>query len=235
MSRMPPAFDLVIFDCDGVLVDSEVMTARILRQLLSEYGIEMDDATFRSDFLGRSLPGALKRLSLRINFALPDDLPAIYAERLLPAFEQSLQPMPGVVDVLQRMAVPYCVASSSDPRRLATSLQCSNLAHWFGARVFSGAMVQHAKPAPDLFFYAAERMSTAIERCLVIEDSEIGMQAARAANMQCWHFRGGSHLRHLPPSDASDVASDMRQLLDMFVANGLCVMREGDMRRGPQT
>ena len=221
-----PAFDLVIFDCDGVLVDSEMLSARVLMQLLVDEGITIDDSVFRADFLGRSFAAASARLHARTGKVLPPDFHDSYLQRLLPEFEKVLQPMAGVEAVLQRLKVGRCVASSSNVLRLSTSLGCTGLARYFEPNVFSGATVANAKPAPDLFLYAAARMNVEPQRVLVIEDSEMGLKAARAANMAVWHFRGGSHfqgLAHGPEAALADrTITDMAQLLDMFVARGLC-------------
>jgi HAD superfamily hydrolase (TIGR01509 family) len=222
-----PEFDLVIFDCDGVLVDSEVLTAEVLVALLAENEIAIDDAVFRADFLGRSLPSALDQLSARTGKKLPSDFKNQYSERLLPEFEARLQAMPGVKEMARRMAVPFCVASSSDPKRLMTSLKCCDLTDLFEPYIFSGSMVRNAKPAPDLFLYAAEHMKILPHRCLVIEDSEMGLQAAKAANMRAWHFRGGSHMRQSGIATEHQSARDMGHLLDLFVAAGLCVPSKG--------
>jgi HAD superfamily hydrolase (TIGR01509 family) len=221
-----PDFDLVIFDCDGVLVDSEMLSAEVLMALLSENGIVIDAEIFHADFLGRSFASALQRLNARTGQTVPADFAEQYSARLLPTFEARLQPMPDIFAVLEHMLVPFCVASSSKPKRLATSLNCTKLAPFFAPNVFSGASVKNAKPAPDLFFHAAEKMRVKPQRCLVIEDSDMGLQAAKAAGMAVWHFCGGSHMKGSPGAAGVTRIDDMRQLLDMFVAAGLCATAE---------
>jgi HAD superfamily hydrolase (TIGR01509 family) len=227
----PPEFDLVIFDCDGVLVDSENLSAEVLTELLAQHGIAIDAAAFRSDFLGRSFMSASERLRQRTGKTLVPDFHDRYLERLLQTFSNRLQSMAGVENLLAQLAVRKCVASSSNPQRLTHSLACSGLASWFGGDVFSGVMVEKAKPAPDLFLLAAQCMAVEPKRCLVIEDSEMGLLAGRAAGMTVWHFRGGSHfldgLGAITDAPCDGVANDMWQLLDMFIKAGLCVPSEG--------
>jgi HAD superfamily hydrolase (TIGR01509 family) len=222
----PPQFDLVIFDCDGVLVDSEMLSAEVLTALLAEHGIKIDLEIFHSDFLGRSFPAASERLRLRTGKTLAANFHELYLARLLPAFEKRLQAMPGVETVLASLSVLKCVASGSNPQRLQTSLRCSGLAPWFGKDVFSGVLVQNAKPAPDLFLLAAKLLNVEPARCLVIEDSEMGLLAGQAAGMTVWQFRGGSHFQKgssiadEAPRDA--VVHEMHQLLDMLIKAGVC-------------
>ena len=216
----------VIFDCDGVLVDSEMLSAEVLTGLLSERGIEISAEVFRSDFLGRSFSAALELLYKRTGRILPPDFHEQYLQRLLPAFDLRLKPMPGIEAVLKQMRVATCVASGSKPPRLSKSLSCTGLAPWFGQHVFSGASVPHAKPAPDLFLHAASQLKVQPNRCLVIEDSEIGLLAAHAAGMTAWNFRGGSHFIDSPAARANApyeaIVKNMAQLLDMFISHGLC-------------
>jgi HAD superfamily hydrolase (TIGR01509 family) len=238
-NRNRPAFDLIIFDCDGVLVDSENLSAEVLMGLLAESGIAIDASVFRADFLGRSFAAAQARLHLRTGKSLPPDFHERYLERLLPCFEKRLRPMPGVETTLRNLNIKSCVASSSNPARLTTSLACTGLAAWFGDHVFSGATVKNAKPAPDLFLHAAAHMGVLPTRCLVIEDSEMGLMAARAAGMAVWHFCGGSHFQGVEIVNASTpvdlVVSDMAQLLDMLIASGVCSRPAKGPDRGAQT
>lgn len=188
-------FDLVIFDCDGVLVDSEVISARVLIAQLAAVGVAVDIAHFRTHFLGRSFPKVAAEVRTRYGLTLPDDFEAAYRATLLKAFETELRPMAGVRAVIERLSPRFCVATSSSPPRARRSLEITGLAPLFGSDVFTASEVEHGKPAPDLFLHAARRMQAAPERCLVIEDSLPGLRAAHAAGMTVWHFVGGSHLR----------------------------------------
>jgi HAD superfamily hydrolase (TIGR01509 family) len=192
---LPPTFDLVIFDCDGVLIDSEIISARMLIHELAALGIAIDLPYVARHFLGRSYPTVMAQI--RRDFAL--DLPAAfedqYRENLLLAFQSDLKVMAGVPEVLDELGLPFCVATSSSPRRAEMSLGLTGLSARVGDRLFTASQVANGKPAPDLFLFAAARMSAEPSRTLVIEDSLTGLRAARAAGMTAWWFTGGSHFR----------------------------------------
>jgi HAD superfamily hydrolase (TIGR01509 family) len=189
------AIQLVIFDCDGVVIDSEVISARILIAHLASVGVMVDVAHFREHFLGRSFPKVVAEVRVRYGVTLPDDFESSYRATLLKAFEIELQPMPGVTGVLADLAIASCIATSSSPPRARRSLELAGLLPHFDGRVFTASEVAHGKPAPDLFFHAAKQMGVQPQHCLVIEDSVPGLKAALAAKMRVHHFTGGSHLR----------------------------------------
>jgi HAD superfamily hydrolase (TIGR01509 family) len=186
--------DLIIFDCDGVLVDSELLSCQCLSDELSEFGISLTLAQALELFLGRST-SAVTRHYRELGQAVPVDFPVQLKSRVLTAFARALQPIPDVETVLSGLRAPYCVASSSDLDRVALSLKLTGLAPYFGDRIYTAQMVAHGKPAPDLFLYAADKMGAQPVRTLVIEDSVSGVQAAKAAGMMVWGFVGGSHYR----------------------------------------
>lgn len=197
--------ELVIFDCDGVLIDSESISARMLVAELATRGVDIDLAYVARHFLGRSYPVVMAQIRKQFGLDLPDSFEAEYRARLLSAFETELRVMPGVEAVIAELGIPYCLATGSSPPRVARSLEIVGLAEVFGDRVFTTAEVAHGKPAPDLFFHVADRMGADPARCLVIEDSLNGVRAALAAGMGVWRFTGGSHLRGAdltPPEDA---------------------------------
>jgi HAD superfamily hydrolase (TIGR01509 family) len=224
MTALP--FDLIIFDCDGVLVDSEMLSAGVLMGMMEEEGLPITVEAFRSDFLGRSFASAAERASKRFNKALPDDFQQRYRSRLLARMSESLKPMEGVQDVLSTLQLPYCLATSSSPQRLQLSLSVTGLNHSFDGLCTTASEVENGKPAPDVFLLAAERMGVAPSRCLVLEDSEMGVRAARAAGMQVWHFAGGAHVKAgyaLPPDvTVNRVIVSMGELLSVFRASGIC-------------
>ena len=198
-------FDLVIFDCDGVLIDSEIISATMLIEELAKLGVQIDLAYVARHFLGRSYPTVMQTIRQEFNLTLPPEFEDQYRARLLAAFESGLKIMPDVAGVIAALAVPFCVATSSSPMRAAKSLQMVGLGHLVGEGLFTATMVARGKPAPDLFLHAAARMGADPARCLVIEDSLTGIRAAKAAGMPVWRFTGGSHLagRHLDePEDA---------------------------------
>jgi HAD superfamily hydrolase (TIGR01509 family) len=200
------AYDLVIFDCDGVLIDSEVISARMLIAALAGYGVDIDMAFVTRQFLGRSYPTVLREVRETFGVTLPDRFEADYRARLLASFQRDLVVMPGVMGALADLTLQYCLATSSSPERLATSLALVGLTQAFAGRAFTASEVARGKPAPDLFLHAAARMGADPARCLVIEDSLTGIRAGLAAGMQVWRFTGGSHLRGLDlttPADAT--------------------------------
>jgi HAD superfamily hydrolase (TIGR01509 family) len=202
----------LIFDCDGVLVDSEVLSAGVLTQMMAEIGFPITDEIFRADFLGRSFANASARAAARFGKPMPDGLQLQYRDRLLSEMRRSLLPMPGVMAVLENLTAPYWLATGSSPQRLANSLDVTGLAPYFEGNCSTASEVAHGKPAPDLLFLAAKRMGVKPETCLVIEDSMTGIEAAIAANMQVWRFMGGSHMRN---TDSVETPGSVRQIADM--------------------
>lgn len=198
--------DLVIFDCDGVLIDSEIISARMLVQELAAFGVRIDLAYVARHFLGRSYPTVMAQIRREFGLDLPAAFEDQYRERLLEEFGRSLRVMPGVTEVLDALAVPFCVATSSSPRRAAMSLRLTGLADRVGDRLFTATQVDRGKPAPDLFLFAAAQMGVDPARALVIEDSLTGLRAGQAAGMTVWHFTGGSHFTQRDLSH--DVAPD---------------------------
>lgn len=183
---------LVIFDCDGVLVDSEVIGVRMDRQVLAEHGWQLGEQEVLDRFLGTPLPTVQAALEEHLGRKLADDWTERLQQRYLDAFEQGLEPVPGIREVLERLDGPYCVASSSSPERIRHSLALTGLDGFFDdAHLFSAEQVEHGKPAPDLFLFAAERMGAAPSDCVVVEDSHHGVAAARAAGMRSLGFAGG--------------------------------------------
>jgi HAD superfamily hydrolase (TIGR01509 family) len=187
-----PKPDLVIFDCDGVLVDSEVLSCQCLSEVLGARGIALSEDEVVELFLGRSTAALLSYYKDDQRFDPEIVLPELKA-RVLERFSEQLRPIPGIEAVVSQLESPSCVASSSDLDRVSRSLALTGLAPLFGDRLFTAQMVARGKPAPDLFLYAAEQMQVAPQRALVIEDSVSGVTAAKAAGMVVWGFVGGSH------------------------------------------
>ncbi len=187
-------FDLVIFDCDGVLIDSELISARMLVAELAEWGVSVDLNYVVRHFLGRSYPVVISQIRKEFGLELTPEFEADYRARLLAAFQTDLREMPGVRQTIETLAVPCCVATSSSPPRVRRSLEIVCLTDLFTDRVWTASEVKHGKPAPDLFLYVAKKMNADPKRCLVIEDSLNGVRAGLAAGMTVWHFTGGSHM-----------------------------------------
>lgn len=193
--------DLVIFDCDGVLIDSEVISARMLVAELAAWGVSVDLAYVARHFLGRSYPVVIDQIRREFGLALPPQFEADYRRRLLAAFDDGLRIMPGVRAVLDSLDRPFCLATGSSPPRVARSLEIVGLSEVFAGRIFTSTEVARGKPAPDLFLHVASRMGAAPARCLVIEDSQNGVRAGLAAGMTVWQFTGGSHMQGLAQDD----------------------------------
>jgi HAD superfamily hydrolase (TIGR01509 family) len=186
--------DLIIFDCDGVLVDSEVLSCRCLSEVLAGHGINLGVDQALDLFLGRSVTAVLDHYqpSGRLD---PKQFSAELSAEVRSAFLAALCPIEGVGAVLERLQIPHCVASSSDIDRVSLSLSLTGLAPHFDGRLYTSQMVKRGKPAPDLFLHAAQEMRADRRRTLVIEDSVSGVTAGKAAGMTVWGFVGGSHYR----------------------------------------
>lgn len=207
---MGPSVDLVIFDCDGVLIDSEIISARMLVAALADRGVAIDLAYVERHFLGRSYPTVLKVIRADFGLDLPESFEAEYRARLLAAFETGLRAMPGAAEVLGAMEVPWCVATSSSQSRAERSLAIAGLSDLVGGRLFTAGMVAQGKPAPDLFLLAAARMGADPARCLVVEDSLNGLIAARRAGMRAWRFTGGGHLSEPLAPEGEEASPELR-------------------------
>jgi HAD superfamily hydrolase (TIGR01509 family) len=184
--------DLIIFDCDGVLVDSEVLSCGCLSEVLASHGIELGVDEALELFVGRSV-AAVQEHYRALGRLLPDEFSTELKVRVRETFSNSLLPIQDVGTVLGRLRLPICVASSSDLDRVAFSLALTGLSGYFGERLYTSQMVKRGKPAPDLFLHAAAQMHADPHRTLVIEDSVSGVRAGKAAGMTVWGFVGGGH------------------------------------------
>ena len=213
---------LHIFDCDGVLVDSEVLATRIESQLLRDVGVELTPESIAEAFIGLSDTEMHRRIEADWGVTLPDDFTVRRAARLDEVFRTELRAVPGITGVLEALEGPRCVASSSTPERIRTSLAVTSLEKFFGPDVFSASSVERGKPAPDLFLHAADAMQTDPARCVVIEDSTPGVAAGLAAGMWVVGFTGASHCvptltDRLLEAGAHEIARDAEALLGALV------------------
>jgi len=184
--------DLIIFDCDGVLVDSEVLSCACLSSVLGGHGIDLDLDRALELFTGRSI-AAIRQHYDALGRTLPAEFSVELALKVRETFSSSLSPIEGVRSVLEHLRVATCVASSSDLERVSHSLAVTGLSVYFNGRLFTSQMVKRGKPAPDLFLHAAAAMGADPHRTLVVEDSVSGVTAGKAAGMAVWGFIGGSH------------------------------------------
>ncbi len=183
---------LLIFDCDGVLVDSEALACEIDAQILTSIGLPHTAQDIARKFVGVSFKDMVARLEAEHACTLPADLGAQLDSALFAKFETDLKPIEGVREAILSLPWPRCVASSSTPDRIALSLRITGLSDLFD-HIFSATQVARGKPAPDLFLHAAKSMGVSPQDCIVIEDSAAGIQGALAAGMRVIGFVGGAH------------------------------------------
>ena len=210
-------FALVIFDCDGVLVDSEPIINRAHAEVLSECGYSITEEELLARFCGMSDAEMLGIIEHEWGRTLPPYYAERVGARIENGFGHSLVAIAGVAEALDLLRLPVCVASSSVPEQIRRKLEMTGLLARFGEALFSATMVVRGKPAPDLFLYAAQQLATAPNRCLVIEDSPLGIEAAIAAGMTAIGFCGGSHCgpahgNRLLARGAALVITDMHEL-----------------------
>ena len=216
--------DLVIFDCDGVLVDSEVIACRAVVDTLAAFGHVVAAESIAERFTGVSNRDMYAALAIELGGRLPGAFDAAMKRRARELFERDLTAIGGLASVLARLTMPKCVASSSLPDDLGWKLRHVDLLRWFApTAIFSTALVPRGKPAPDIFLYAATQMGALPERTIAIEDSVPGIAAVKAAGMTAFGFTGGSHCRlghaaRLAAAGADLVFGDMRKLPDLIAA-----------------
>jgi HAD superfamily hydrolase (TIGR01509 family) len=205
-------FELVIFDCDGVLVDSERIAVRVEAEYLAELGWPLSQAEIVERFMGRTTEYMDAAIEAQLGSRLPSDWKDRFQRRYREAFAAELVPVDGVLDALDQIAVPTCVASSGSHDKLRFTLGHTGLYERFEGRIFSGYEVANGKPAPDLFLHAATRMGAGPARCAVVEDSLYGVLAARAAGMRVFGYAGGLTTADRLEGDGTVVFEDMREL-----------------------
>ncbi|MGW2492164.1 HAD family hydrolase [Streptomyces sp. NPDC001606] len=212
-------YDLVIFDNDGVLVDSEPISNRLLAAYLTELGHPTSYEDSIRDYMGSAMHRIHDLVLERTGRRLPEEFDDVFHARVFAAFERELRPVPGVDRVLEKLAgvgVPYCVGSSGSHERIRVGHRTTGLDRWFAQdRIFSSQDVGRGKPAPDLFLYAAEQMGVAPERCAVVEDSPLGVQAALAAGMDVYGFTAMTPAERL--AGAKELFADMGDLADLLI------------------
>ncbi|WP_458759106.1 HAD family hydrolase [Afipia sp. TerB] len=218
----PPHYSLVIFDCDGVLVDSEVISCRVHAEVLTRHGYPITPDEVRQRFLGRSARDANLDIERELGRPLPEAYDTERRSALLAALTEGVEAIPYIHEVLDTLTIAACVASSGAHDKIFTTLSRAGLYQRFAPHIFSAAQVARSKPAPDLFLFAAQEMQAAPDRCVVIEDSLSGVTAARAAGMTAIGFTGGSHCRggdaeSLRQAGALAVTDDMRALPELIM------------------
>lgn len=213
--RMSP--ELVIFDCDGVLIDSEIIACDIEARALSHIGYPVSPEEVAERFLGKPANALVETVEAALGHPLPHGFLETLDTALLTAYRERLRPVPGAADAVRRLCVPYCVASSSAPKKLLSGLLAADLVDLFYPHIYSTVLVADGKPAPDLFLLAAQRLAARPERTLVIEDSPAGVEAGRRAGMTVIGFTGGRHCgaghgEHLTSVGAHAIARNFDEL-----------------------
>jgi HAD superfamily hydrolase (TIGR01509 family) len=219
-------FNLVIFDCDGVLVDSEVISCRAHAETLTRHGYPITEHQVLERFLGVSDREARLIIEAELGRSLPDDFETQVKRATLQFYEGDLRAIQHIGDAIAAIDLPKCVASSGTPEKIKHGLICAGLYEALAPHIFSATQVKRGKPAPDLFLFAADQMRAAPERCVVIEDSVPGITGALAAGMTVLGFHGGSHCLpghadKLRAAGAAVTFDDMRQLPGLIAANGV--------------
>jgi HAD superfamily hydrolase (TIGR01509 family) len=217
--------DLIIFDCDGVLVDSEVISCRVHAEVLTRYGYPITAEQVRQRFLGRTANDATLEVERELGRPLAETYDLERRTTLLAELAETVEAIPHLHETLDAIDARKCVASSAAHDKIFTTLSRARLYERFVPNIFSGSQVRFGKPAPDLFLFAADRMQAAPARCLVIEDSVAGVTAGCAAGMTVLGFHGGSHCRPdtadtLRAAGAAVTFGDMRQLPDLIAQIG---------------
>lgn len=209
----PPA--LVIFDCDGVLVDSEPISHAVLQSLLAERGVTLTLDETVERFMGTTMTRCLELVE-ELTSAPPDEFLPVFRAATYRAFRSELLPVAGVAALLARLRIPYCVASNGPREKMMLTLEKTGLLGRFAGRMFSADDVARPKPAPDLFLHAARRMGAAPEGCVVVEDSPVGVCAARAAGMSALGFAAVTPAERLRQAGAAGTFTSMSCLPDLL-------------------
>ena len=213
---MSRAYDLIVFDCDGVIVDSEVIGNRVFREFLAELGLDFSEQEIYERFLGRALADSLVVVEGLLGRRVPPETVERYRSARDEALRNEVQAVDGVEEIIRALDVPYCVASSGDHAKMQATLGATGLLSLFDGRVFSAVDVGRAKPAPDVFLHAAEKMCADPGRTTVIEDTVSGVTAARAAGMTVYGFAGLTSAAKLAEAGAHRTFAHMRELRDLL-------------------
>ena len=205
-------FDLVIFDCDGVVVDSERIVFEVFGSFIRSLGVHLSDAETREQFLGRSLADCMVIVErFRGTPAPPGSLERYMADRDR-VLRERVEPVAGIREVIEALTIPYCIASSGGHDKMRITLGATKLMPLFEGRLFSATEVPRAKPAPDIFLFAAERMGASPARTAVVEDTVNGVRAGRAAGMTVFGYVDLTPAERLIDAGATRTFTAMREL-----------------------
>lgn len=202
----------MIFDCDGVLVDTERLTVQVYVKMLGRLGWNLTEEQMLDRFLGRTHHHMVRQIETYLGHALPDGWEKEYRRLIDNAFESELKAVDGIEEAISNIRIRDCVASSGSQERIRKTLSLTGLYPHFEGRIFSATEVTTGKPAPDLFLHAARQMSTDPADCVVVEDSPAGVQAAHSAGMRALAYAGGITPRSWLETPGTVVFADMRSL-----------------------
>jgi HAD superfamily hydrolase (TIGR01509 family) len=206
------AYKLVIFDCDGVLVDSEPLALRIDAMFFAEMGWPLSEEEIARRFVGRTHEYMMGELAAHLGRGVPVETEQLFARRYRELLAAELRPVDGILEALDEISIPSCVASSGSHDKMRFTLGLTGLYERFEGRIFSASEVAHGKPEPDLFLHAAGSLGVEPTDCAVVEDSQYGVEAARAAGMAAFGYAGGVVPADRLAGPDTVLFTDMREL-----------------------
>ncbi len=217
MNKKP--YDLIIFDCDGVLVDSEVITCRIFSNMLNELGLTISIDEVFERFVGKSMAQCLEMIAGLMTADVPEDFVSRFHARTTAALKAELTAVPGIELALQAIRIPYCVASNGTHEKMQATLGITGLLPKFKDRVFSVSEVARGKPFPDVFLHAARKLGAAPSACAVIEDTPTGVSAGVAAGMTVYGYSARTPAQRLTDAGAHCIFDRMSDLPRLLAGN----------------
>ncbi len=186
-------FKCVLFDCDGVLVDTETTSFRVFGEVLEELGYKAPIAKMAVDFSGTSLGACMRHVENLFNMTLPENFEARFRDKSFEAFKKEVTPIPGIHELLEDFPLPFCTASSAQKAKIILNLTTAKLIHHFENKIFSAYEIQQWKPEPGVFLWAAKEMGFSVEECLVVEDSVSGLTAAKKGGFKAIGYAPQDH------------------------------------------
>jgi phosphoglycolate phosphatase len=213
----PDHFDLIIFDCDGVLVDSEPLANQVYVQMLAEYGFQVNTEEYLQKYSGAAIISRLESTSQQLNWTPPTDFYPVFNSRLSVLTKQELKPVPGNHELIESLTVPVCIASNGSRSEVMLRLELADLAKYFGGNIFIGVDLPNPKPAPDVYLAAAASFNIPPARCVVIEDSIPGVTAGVRAGMKVYGYAACTNPQQLREAGAIPF-TDMLELKSILSA-----------------
>lgn len=208
-------YKCIIFDCDGVLVDSEIIANKAIVKMAAELGVQIDLEFAMKHFSGVSIEYTKSIIEDRLGHSLSEGFEPEFRKRTYAAFKSDLKPIEGVLDLLSKIEVPICVASSGPVEKLKLSLTTTGLIHFFENCIFSSYDINNWKPNPEIFLYAAREMGFLPNECVVIEDSLAGIEAARKGGFDVFGIVHNNNSNDLEKQGAS-VFFNMKELYSLL-------------------